>query len=132
MQLRKVCNHPYLFEGVEDPELPTLGDHLIRASGKLIVLDKLLERIRKGHQVLVFSQFTTVLDILEDYLVYRDYSYCRIDGSTLIEEREKQIEEFTANKSEKFVFLLSTRAGGLGINLMTADTVVIFDSDWNP
>ncbi len=72
------------------------------------------------------------MDILEDYLAYKEYEYCRIDGSTYLEEREKQIEEFTSINSNKFVFLLSTRAGGLGINLMTADTVILYDSDWNP
>ena len=72
------------------------------------------------------------MDILEDYLAYKEYEYCWIDGSTYLEERENQIEEFTKKNSEKFVFLLSTRAGGLGINLMTADTVILYDSDWNP
>ena len=73
-----------------------------------------------------------MLDILEDYLNYRGYAYCRIDGTTFLEEREQQITEFTKEKSDKFVFLLSTRAGGQGINLTTADTVVLYDSDWNP
>jgi len=132
MELRKCCNHPYLFEGVEDPTLDPMGEHLIQASGKLSVLDKLLKKLFGGHQVLIFSQFTSMLDILEDYLRLRGYEYCRIDGNTFIEDREMQIEEFTAPESTKFVFLLSTRAGGLGINLYTADTVVIYDSDWNP
>lgn len=73
-----------------------------------------------------------MLDIIEDYLAYKEFEYCRIDGSTLLQDRETQIEQFTAENSKKFVFLLSTRAGGLGINLTTADTVVLFDSDWNP
>ncbi len=98
----------------------------------MIVLDKLLDRVKGNHQVLIFSQFTSVLDVLEDYLAYKNFTYCRIDGSTFIEDRESQIEDFTRPNSDKFVFLLSTRAGGLGINLMTADTVVLFDSDWNP
>lgn len=132
MQLRKCCNHPYLFEGVEEEGLPPLGDHLITVSGKMIVLDKLLTKLFGKHQVLIFSQFTTMLDILEDYLIYKEYQYCRIDGETFIEDRERQIEEFINPGSKKFVFLLSTRAGGLGINLATADTVVLYDSDWNP
>lgn len=132
MELRKCCNHPYLFEGIEDPTLDPMGEHLIQASGKLSVLDKLLKKLFGGHQVLIFSQFTSMLDILEDYMRLRGYEYCRIDGNTFIEDRETQIEEFTAPDSTKFVFLLSTRAGGLGINLYTADTVVIYDSDWNP
>ena len=68
-----MCNHPYLFEGVEDPSLPTLGEHLIEASGKMMILDKLLEKVKNNHQVLIFSQFTTLLDILEDYLAYKDF-----------------------------------------------------------
>lgn len=75
---------------------------------------------------------TRLLDILEDYLTYKNYKYNRIDGDTSMESRDEQIESFTQKNSEQQVFLLSTRAGGLGINLMTADTVVLFDSDWNP
>ena len=132
MQLRKCCNHPYLFEGIEEEGLPPLGEHLVTVSGKMLVLDKLLDKLFGKHQVLLFSQFTTMLDILEDYLIYRGYKYCRIDGETFIEDRESQIELFSKNKSEYFVFLLSTRAGGLGINLAAADTVILYDSDWNP
>lgn len=73
-----------------------------------------------------------MLDILEDYLNYKEFTYCRIDGTTFLEERERQIEEFTKEGSDKYVFLLSTRAGGLGINLTSADTVILYDSDWNP
>ncbi|EGR30833.1 snf2 family DNA-dependent ATPase, putative [Ichthyophthirius multifiliis] len=133
MQLRKVCNHPYLFEGVEEEGLPTLGEHLITSCGKMMVLDKLLMKLRNGkHQVLIFSQMTMILDILEDYCNFRQFNYCRIDGNTDMSDRDAQISEFTSENSTKFVFLLSTRAGGLGINLATADTVILYDSDWNP
>lgn len=84
------------------------------------------------HQVLIFSQMTRVLDILEDYMNLRRYKYNRIDGNTSMEDRDEQISSFVKEGSEVFVFLLSTRAGGLGINLMTADTVILYDSDWNP
>jgi SWI/SNF-related matrix-associated actin-dependent regulator of chromatin subfamily A member 5 len=75
---------------------------------------------------------TRMLDIIEDFTIMRGYEYCRIDGDTSYEEREQLIDAYNAPQSSKFVFLLSTRAGGLGINLQTADTVVLFDSDWNP
>ena len=133
MQLRKVCNHPYLFYGAE-PGPPFIeGDHIISNAGKMVLLDKLLSRLQsRGSRVLIFSQMTRMLDILEDYCRYREYDYCRIDGSTKHDERELAMDEFNAPNSKKFVFLLSTRAGGLGINLQTADTVIIYDSDWNP
>jgi SWI/SNF-related matrix-associated actin-dependent regulator of chromatin subfamily A member 5 len=133
MQLRKVCNHPYLFPGAE-PGPPYLeGEHLIENCGKLVVLDKLLPRLQqKESRVLIFSQMTKVLDILEDYMNFRKYNYCRLDGQTPHSERTEQIDEFNAPNSKKFVFLLSTRAGGLGINLATADIVILYDSDWNP
>lgn len=134
MQLRKVCNHPYLFEGVEEEGAPELGEHIIEASGKMIILDKLLKKlsVEGGHQILIFSQMTMVMDILEDYCNYRQYKYCRIDGSTDMNSRDDQIDDFMSPDTEKFIFLLSTRAGGLGINLTAADTVIIYDSDWNP
>lgn len=133
MQLRKCCNHPYLFPGIEDRTLPPLGDHLYLNCGKMVLLDKLLAKLRaRNHRVLLFSQMTRMLDILEDYFVLRGYSYCRIDGNTSYEDREDSIATYNAPNSEKFVFLLSTRAGGLGINLQSADTVIIYDSDWNP
>jgi SWI/SNF-related matrix-associated actin-dependent regulator of chromatin subfamily A member 5 len=132
MQLRKACNHPYLFDGAE-PMPYSNGEHLIGNAGKMVLLDRLLPKLKeRGSRVLIFSQMTRMLDILEDYLIMRDYEYCRIDGSTSGEEREKSIDDFNMEGSEKFVFLLSTRAGGLGINLATADTVVLYDSDWNP
>lgn len=123
-----------MFEGVEDDTMPVHGEHLIYNAGKMVVLDKLLKKLHAGdgHKVLIFSQMTSILNILEDYCVYRQFNYCRIDGDTQIEERDRQIEEFNMPDTDKFIFLLSTRAGGLGINLATADTVVLYDSDWNP
>lgn len=133
MQLRKAANHPYLFDGVEDRSLDPFGEHLIEASGKLVVLDKLLRKLMEnGSRVLIFSQMTRVLDILEDYCTIRQYDFCRIDGSTKQMDREEYMADFNEPGSDKFIFLLSTRAGGLGINLQTADIVIIFDSDWNP
>lgn len=132
MQLRKCCNHPYLFDGVEDRGLDPFGEHLVSNCGKLSLLDRLLPRLKNdNHRVLIFSQMTRVLDILEDYCTMRQFQFCRIDGSTDGELRDRQIAEYNAPESEKFIFLLSTRAGGLGINLATADTVIIYDSDWN-
>lgn len=96
-------------------------------------LDKLIKRARKdGNQTLIFSGFTTMLDILEDFCYYREVSYVRLDGNTDLDERERQIAEFVAPNSPHEVFLISTRAGGLGLNLMTANIVVLYDSDWNP
>lgn len=132
MQLRKCANHPYLFDGVEDRSLDAFGEHLIQNCAKMTLLDKLLPRLKEGgHRVLIFSQMTRVLDILEDYCTMRQFKFCRIDGSTDGEWRDEQIAEYNRDGSEKFIFLLSTRAGGLGINLATADTVVLYDSDWN-
>ncbi|KAG2597606.1 hypothetical protein PVAP13_5KG237900 [Panicum virgatum] len=133
MQLRKCCNHPYLFQGAEPGPPYTTGEHLIENAGKMVLLDKLLPKLKeRDSRVLIFSQMTRLLDILEDYLMYRGYRYCRIDGNTGGEDRDASIEAFNKLGSEKFVFLLSTRAGGLGINLATADVVVLYDSDWNP
>ncbi|KAF8392550.1 hypothetical protein HHK36_022895 [Tetracentron sinense] len=133
MQLRKCCNHPYLFQGAEPGPPYTTGEHLIANAGKIVLLDKLLPKLKeRDSRVLIFSQMTRLLDILEDYLVFRGYQYCRIDGNTGGEDRDNYIEAFNEPGSEKFIFLLSTRAGGLGINLATADVVIIYDSDWNP
>jgi SWI/SNF-related matrix-associated actin-dependent regulator of chromatin subfamily A member 5 len=124
MQLRKACNHPYLFTGVEDRTLDPLGEHVINNCGKMMLLNKLLRRLKeRGNRVLVFCQMTRMLDILEDFMIINGYQYCRIDGNTSYEERENLIDAYNAPNSEKFCFLLSTRAGGLGINLQTADTV---------
>ncbi|KAB2062753.1 hypothetical protein ES319_A10G173700v1 [Gossypium barbadense] len=133
MQLRKCSNHPYLFQGAEPGPPYTTGDHLITNAGKMVLLDKLLPKLKeRDSRVLIFSQMTRLLDILEDYLMFRGYLYCRIDGNTGGEDRDASIESFNKPGSEKFVFLLSTRAGGLGINLATADVVILYDSDWNP
>ena len=99
----------------------------------MVLLDKLLSKLKeRGSRVLIFSQMTRVIDILEDYCIFRGHQYCRIDGNTAGVDREHAIDEFNRDGSERFVFLLSTRAGGLGINLATADIVVLYDSDWNP
>lgn len=133
MQLRKCCNHPYLFDGAEPGPPYTTDEHLVDNSAKMIMLDKLLKRMKAaGSRVLIFSQMSRVLDIMEDYSVFRGYQYCRIDGSTAHEDRIAAIDEYNKEGSEKFLFLLTTRAGGLGINLTSADIVVLFDSDWNP
>jgi len=133
MQLRKVCNHPYLFDGAEEGPPYQDGPHLWENSGKMMLLHKLLIKLKaRGSRVLVFSQMTRVLDILEDYFRYIKYEYCRIDGNTSGELRDSQMDDFNADGSSKFAFLLSTRAGGLGINLATADIVILYDSDWNP
>ncbi|OXB68897.1 hypothetical protein ASZ78_005334 [Callipepla squamata] len=130
IQLRKCVAHPYLFNGVE-PEPFEIGDHIVEASGKLCLLDKLLSFLYDGgHRVLLFSQMTALLDILQDYMDYRGYSYERLDGSVRGEERHLAIKNF--GQQPIFVFLLSTRAGGVGMNLTAADTVIFTDSDFNP
>lgn len=109
------------------------GNALVKASGKLIVLHKMLRQLKEtGHRVLIFSQMTKMLDILEDFLEAEKYKYERIDGGITGAQRQEAIDRFNAPGAQQFCFLLSTRAGGLGINLATADTVVIYDSDWNP
>ena len=133
MQLRKCCNHPYLFEGQEPGPPFTDGPHLFQNAMKLKVLDVLLEKLKaNGDRVLIFSQMTRLLDILDDYLKMKNYTYCRIDGQTSANDREERIQDFQKEGSDKFCFILSTRAGGLGIDLQTANVVIIYDSDWNP
>ncbi|KAG5450102.1 SWI/SNF- matrix-associated actin-dependent regulator of chromatin sub A member 5 [Clonorchis sinensis] len=133
MQLRKCCNHPYLFDGLEPGPPYTTDQHLIDNCGKMLLLDKLLARLKEqGSRVLIFSQMTRMLDILEDYCLWRGHEYFRLDGQTRHEDRQVFIDEYNRPGSTKFVFMLSTRAGGLGINLATADVVIIYDSDWNP
>ncbi|KAG8455526.1 hypothetical protein GDO86_001643 [Hymenochirus boettgeri] len=145
MELRKCCNHPYLITGAEEKILSEFREaipivppdfHLqamVRSSGKLVLIDKLLPKLRAGgHKVLIFSQMVRCLDILEDYLIQRRYLYERIDGRVRGNMRQAAIDRFSRPDSDRFVFLLCTRAGGLGINLTAADTCIIFDSDWNP
>ncbi|THG99366.1 hypothetical protein EW026_g2965 [Hermanssonia centrifuga] len=135
MELKKAANHPYLFDGAEsrtENNEETLKG-LVMSSGKMVLLDKLLVRLRSdNHRVLIFSQMVRMLDILSDYMNLRNYQHQRLDGMVASEQRKKSIAHFNAPGSPDFAFLLSTRAGGLGINLETADTVIIFDSDWNP
>ncbi|KAI2563992.1 chromodomain helicase DNA binding protein 4, partial [Homo sapiens] len=138
MDLKKCCNHPYLFPvaAMEAPKMPNGmydGSALIRASGKLLLLQKMLKNLKEGgHRVLIFSQMTKMLDLLEDFLEHEGYKYERIDGGITGNMRQEAIDRFNAPGAQQFCFLLSTRAGGLGINLATADTVIIYDSDWNP
>jgi len=133
MQLRKVCNHPFLFEWPTNKKGEDIIDEsMILSSGKMMVLDRILSKMYQGgHKVLIFSQMTRMLDILQDYMVMRGYQYSRIDGSSPQQEREANIQSFN-NRKDVFCFLLSTRAGGLGINLTAADTVIFYDNDWNP
>ncbi|XP_035376362.1 chromodomain-helicase-DNA-binding protein 5 isoform X6 [Electrophorus electricus] len=138
MDLKKCCNHPYLFPvaAVEAPVSPNGsydGNLLVKSSGKLTLLQKMLKKLKdEGHRVLIFSQMTKMLDLLEDFLEYEGYKYERIDGGITGGLRQEAIDRFNAPGAQQFCFLLSTRAGGLGINLATADTVIIYDSDWNP
>jgi len=133
MQLRKCCNHPFLFPDAEPSSDEAYAEQLISGSGKFALLDRLLSKLyAAGHRVVLFSQFTSTLDLLEELLNYRDYRYCRLDGSTNRVQRTVDINAFNMPGSSRFVFLMSTRAGGLGINCQTADTCILFDSDWNP
>uniref|UniRef100_H3CFF6 Chromodomain helicase DNA binding protein 4 n=1 Tax=Tetraodon nigroviridis TaxID=99883 RepID=H3CFF6_TETNG len=138
MDLKKCCNHPYLFPAAatEAPKLPNgmyEGNSLVKSSGKLMLLQKMMRKLKEGgHRVLVFSQMTKMLDLLEDFLENEGYKYERIDGGVTGNMRQEAIDRFNAPGAPQFAFLLSTRAGGLGINLASADTVIIYDSDWNP
>ncbi|KAI7871437.1 SNF2 family N-terminal domain-containing protein [Spinellus fusiger] len=135
MQLRKICNHPFVFEEVERSINPykVTNELLFRTSGKFELLDRLLLKLKAtGHRVLIFFQMTQIMDIMEDFCLYRNHRHLRLDGSTKSDDRSHLLEIFNAPDSPYFIFLLSTRAGGLGLNLQTADTVIIFDSDWNP
>jgi DNA helicase INO80 len=112
-------------------EAPSMS-RFVTDSGKLARLDALLKELKANdHRVLVYFQMTRMMDLMEEYLTYRNYKYCRLDGSTKLEDRRDTVADFQSDRSI-FVFLLSTRAGGLGINLTSADTVIFYDSDWNP
>lgn len=135
MQLRKICNHPYAFEQVEAAINPTKenGPDLFRVAGKFELLDRILPKLfATGHRVLIFFQMTAIMDIMEDFMRFRGIKYLRLDGSTKPDDRSVLLREFNQPNSEYDVFILSTRAGGLGLNLQSADTVIIYDSDWNP
>lgn len=135
MQLRKICNHPFVFEEVERQINPgnVNNENLFRVAGKFELLQRILPKFQKtGHRVLIFFQMTQIMTIFEDFLLMQGYKYLRLDGSTKAEDRSDLLKKFNQPDSPYFIFMLSTRAGGLGLNLQTADTVIIFDSDWNP
>ncbi|KAK9484036.1 SNF2 family N-terminal domain-containing protein [Lipomyces starkeyi] len=135
MQLRKICNHPFVFEEIENLINPNrlTNDDLWRTAGKFELLDRMLPKFKAtGHRVLMFFQMTQIMDIMEDFLRWRGMEYLRLDGGTKSEDRSDLLKKFNAENSPYFAFLLSTRAGGLGLNLQTADTVIIYDTDWNP
>ncbi|XP_043475388.1 ATP-dependent helicase brm isoform X2 [Leptopilina heterotoma] len=141
VQLRKLCNHPFMFQAIEEKYCEHVGTQggivagpdLFRASGKFELLDRILPKLKAtNHRVLLFCQMTQLMTIMEDYLTWRGFKYLRLDGTTKAEDRGDLLKKFNDPGSDYFLFLLSTRAGGLGLNLQAADTVVIFDSDWNP
>ncbi|XP_073398702.1 probable global transcription activator SNF2L2 isoform X2 [Dendrobates tinctorius] len=141
MQLRKICNHPFIFQHIEESFAEHLGysngiingPDLYRTSGKFELLDRILPKLQAtNHRVLLFCQMTSLMTIMEDYFAFRNFLYLRLDGTTKAEDRAAMLKKFNEEGSQYFVFLLSTRAGGLGLNLQAADTVIIFDSDWNP
>ncbi|TVU40914.1 hypothetical protein EJB05_14399 [Eragrostis curvula] len=134
IQLRKNCNHPDLLESqYESTGLYPPVKKLLEQCGKFQLFDRLLNfLLEKKHKVLIFSQWTKVLDIMEYYLDSKGLEVCRIDGGVKLDDRRKQIAEFNDLNSSFNIFLLSTRAGGLGINLTSADTCILYDSDWNP
>ncbi|KAI9337602.1 SNF2 family N-terminal domain-containing protein [Zopfochytrium polystomum] len=174
IQLRKICNHPYIFnipdsdceedfdrhasfhetsstspsskaksnavtprtagEPEYDPNTPIQLPDIVAASGKMLLLERMLPHLlRRRHKVLIFSQMTTMLDILADWFEFiKGWDFCRIDGNVSVEERRRQMDEFNNNPDGPKLFLLSTRSGGLGINLTASDTVILYDSDWNP
>merc|ERR1719412_448781 len=141
MQLRKLCNHPFMFQQVEEsyakhigsPTDIVQGPDIYRSAGKFELMDRILPKLKaSGHRVLMFCQMTQCMTIIEDYFNFKGYKFLRLDGMTKSDERADMLKIFNSPESEYFIFLLSTRAGGLGLNLQTADTVIIFDSDWNP
>jgi chromodomain-helicase-DNA-binding protein 7 len=152
MELRKCCNHPFLVRGAEERILndaatkvkektgettpnihQVFADQLVKSSGKMVLMEKLLQKLFDGgHKVLIFSQMVRVLDLLEELLKIKRYRYERLDGSTSSTARLSAVDRFKRKSCQRFVMLLSTRAGGLGLNLTAADIVIIFDSDWNP
>jgi len=141
MQLRKLCNHPFMFQPIEEAYArhagmytdTVTGPDVYRASGKFEMLDRIFPKMKaSGHRILLFCQMTQLMTILEDFMAWRGYKYLRLDGTSKSDDRGEMLREFNKPDSDYFIFILSTRAGGLGLNLQTADTVIIFDSDWNP
>ncbi|CAI0466634.1 unnamed protein product [Linum tenue] len=137
MELRNICNHPYLSQLHSDEVESFMPKHflppIIRLCGKLEMLDRLLPKLKAtDHRVLFFSTMTRLLDIMEEYLMAKQYRYLRLDGHTSGGDRGALIDMFNKQSSPFFIFLLSIRAGGVGVNLQAADTVIIFDTDWNP
>jgi ATP-dependent helicase STH1/SNF2 len=133
MQFRKICNHPYVFSEVEDALNPmsVTDRNLFRVAGKFEMLDRILPKLQAlDHRVLMFFQMTEVMNIMEDYLRWKGMSYLRLDGTTKADDRTAMLHAFNRGENPPFLFLLSTRAGGLGLNLQSADTVIIYDSDW--
>ncbi|UJO17082.1 Chromatin remodeling factor mit1 [Fulvia fulva] len=136
MQLRKCLCHPFVYnQSIEDRQVDQASSHrnLVDASSKLQLLELLLPKLQaRGHRVLIFSQFLEMLDMVEDFMDGNQFRYQRLDGKINALTKQKRIDEFNAPDSPLFAFLLSTRAGGVGINLATADTVIILDPDFNP
>ncbi|XP_021727762.1 chromatin structure-remodeling complex protein SYD-like isoform X8 [Chenopodium quinoa] len=137
MELRNICNHPYLSQLHAEEVDSYIPKHflppIVRLCGKLEMLDRLLPKLKAtNHRVLFFSTMTRLLDVMEEYLVWKQYRYLRLDGQTSGLDRGALIEQFNRPESPYFIFLLSIRAGGVGVNLQAADTVIIFDTDWNP
>jgi chromodomain-helicase-DNA-binding protein 1 len=135
MEMKKCCNHPLLLSYADEIQNdgPDVLRSIIQNSGKMILLDRMLSKLKeRGHRVLIFSQMVRMLDILSDYLSLRGWVHQRLDGTMKSEDRQRAMDSFNSPDSRDFCFLLSTRAGGLGINLATADTVIIYDADYNP
>ncbi|KAF4355237.1 hypothetical protein F8388_013012 [Cannabis sativa] len=137
MELRNICNHPYLSQLHAEEVDNYIPKHylppVIRLCGKLEMLDRLLPKLKAtDHRVLFFSTMTRLLDVMEEYLHWKQYLYLRLDGHTSGSDRGALIDKFNKPNSPFFIFLLSIRAGGVGVNLQAADTVIIFDTDWNP
>jgi hypothetical protein len=137
VQLRKVCNHPYLFHpytrSIAGASDFVFDEDAVRCCGKFALLDRILPKLKAtGHRVLIFNQMTKVMNILEEYFRLRQYKFLRLDGNTATADRTQGLVDFNAKGSDYFIFILSTKAGGLGLNLQSADTVILFDSDWNP
>ncbi|TPX38888.1 hypothetical protein SeMB42_g06554 [Synchytrium endobioticum] len=135
----RVVAHPYLLDPpadeneLRDTDLAAAHKAHTEAAGKLVFLQKVLRRLKdEGHRVLIFSQFRMALDEIELFLMGEGYLYSRLDGTTQVASRQQLIDDFNDSQSAQFVFLLTTRAGGLGVNLTAADTVIIYDADWNP